>query len=147
MGNVVVASRQMPWGWRRLGPRWTLEDPEEGGRVTTRTNKEHTTIYPGSEPSLGGKTPTPACLLSIYVYNNESTTKLPELPGWRKKKALRALLPLLSLSLWFSLNLSKPFVPSLRMPWVALYTRRPGHIRVRVSSFSLVLPTWRMSTL
>ena len=64
---VVVASRQMPWGWLELGPRRTLEDPEEGRRVATRTNKEHTTVYPGSGPSLGGKTPTPACLLSIYV--------------------------------------------------------------------------------
>jgi uncharacterized OsmC-like protein len=84
----------MPWGWLELGPRWTLEDPEEGRRVETRTNKEHTRIYPGSGPSLGGKTPTPACLLSIYVCVTMCVTmELPELNGWRKKKkALRALL-------------------------------------------------------
>ena len=83
----------MPWGWLELGPRRTLEDPEEGGRIATRTNKGYTTVYPGSGPLLEGKTPTPACLLSIYVYHNVATIELPELTGWRKKKeALRALL-------------------------------------------------------
>jgi hypothetical protein len=43
------------------------------------------TSYPGSGPSWGGKTPTPACLIGISVYSG-ATMVLLELFVSRKKK-------------------------------------------------------------
>ena len=49
-------------GWLEFGARSTLVAPE---RERMRAHIRIHTKYPGSGPSLGGKTPTPACLSLI----------------------------------------------------------------------------------
>ena len=82
-------------GWLKCGAEWTLVAPGRASTLESELGEEHNThkhtrthaVYPGSGPSWGGKTPTPACL-SLLSGVSQVTRLLLELFNTHKTLSL-----------------------------------------------------------
>ena len=129
-------------GWLKLGPMDAGGTGE--GECTNEHTQTNTTIYPGSGPSCGGKTPTPACL--IYMKDViQATMELLELYGerWKTKLLLSVFL-----SVWDENDrTASPFSGGPAPPYIvgAGYKVNSGITGKAVSSGSLSRGAWPRS--